>query len=84
MATPVATATALHGNPTECHGNPGGTLMFTVPRLGLGLGFHGMPWRSGEGSVVCRGRCRRRFCRRRCHDIYFVKKTIIYTFGLLS
>ena len=45
MATPAATATALHGNPTECYGDPYGTPMFTVPRLGSGLGFgcHGMP-----------------------------------------
>ena len=31
IATPVATATALHDNPTECHGNPHGTPMFTAP-----------------------------------------------------
>ena len=36
---PAATATALHGNPTECHGNPNGTPKFTAPRLGLGLGL---------------------------------------------
>jgi len=28
-----------------------------------------MPWRSVEGSVVCRGRCRGRFCRRWCHGM---------------
>ena len=54
MATPAATATALHGNPTECHGNPHGTPMLTATRLGLGiglgLGFHGIPWRSVEDS----------------------------------
>ena len=66
MAAPAATdtapPTAPHGNPTACYGNPRGT-----PRcrrhLGLGLGFHGMPWRSVEGSVVCRGS----FCCRWCH-----------------
>ena len=33
MVTPAATATALNGTPTECHGNPHGTQMFTAPRL---------------------------------------------------
>ena len=71
MATPSATAMALRGNPTECHGNSHGTLMFTAPRLGLGvgfglgLGFHGMPWMSVKGSMVCRGRC----CLRGCHGV---------------
>ena len=51
-ATPAATATALHGDPTECHGNPYGTPMFMAPRLGLELGV-GLGW--GEGSMVCRG-----------------------------
>ena len=80
MATPVATATALHGSPTECNGNPHGTPMFTAPRLGsglgLGLGFHGMSWGSVEGSVVCRGRRRGRFCCRWCHGMprHVVKK----------
>ena len=66
METPAAAATALHGNPTECHDNPHGTPMFTAPRLGLGMGLgfrsgvHGMRWRSAEGSVVYRGRCRGR------------------------
>ena len=70
-ATPAATATALHGMswPPPRHPNVHGTSMFTAPRLGLGLGigvalglgFHGMPWRSVEGSVVYRGRCRGRF-----------------------
>ena len=71
MAPPAATTTALHGNPTECHVNPRGTPMSTAPRLGLGLGlgFHGMPWRSAEGSVVCCGRCRGRFCRRWRHGV---------------
>ena len=50
MATPAATGTAFRGNLTACHGNPHGPLMPVAPRLGLGLGFHGMPWRSGEGS----------------------------------
>ena len=69
MATTAATATALHGDPTACHGNPHGTPMSTAPRvglgLGIGLGFQGMPRRSEEGSVVCRGR----FCRRWCHGM---------------
>ena len=51
-ATPSATSTALHGNPTESHGNPHVTPMFTAPRLGSGFhdavevrgGFGGMPW----------------------------------------
>ena len=30
---PAATATALHSNPTECHGNPHGTPMSTAPKL---------------------------------------------------
>ena len=62
MANPAATATALHGTtPRYVMATP------TAPRLGLGLGFgsgcHSMPWRSVEGSVVCRGR----FCCRSCH-----------------
>ena len=43
MATPTATATTLHGNPTTCHGNPHGTPMSTVPRLGLGPLIRTMP-----------------------------------------
>ena len=54
MATPLATATALHGDPTACHGNPQGTPMPTAPinRLGLPmlgsalvLAVHGMAWK---------------------------------------
>ena len=51
MATIAATATALHGNLTACHEEARGTPMSTARRLGSGLGFHGMPWRSVEGSV---------------------------------
>ena len=64
-ATPAGTATvsptSLYGNLTACHGNDHGTAMSSALRvglgsgLGLGLGFHGMPWRSMEGSMVCRG-----------------------------
>ena len=46
-----------------CHG------WYDRVRLGLGLGFHGIPWRSVEGSVVCHARCRGRFCRRWWHGI---------------
>ena len=70
IATPVATASALHGNLTACHGNPHGTPTPAAPRLGLRLGLHGMPWRSVEGSVVCRGK----FCRRWCHGMSRKKK----------
>ena len=76
---PRGNATALHGNPAECHDNPYGTPMSTATRLGLGLrlglgvglglGFHGIPWRSVEGSVVCRGICCGRLCCRCCHGM---------------
>ena len=57
MATPAATTTALHGDPTACHGTPHGRPMFTAPRVrgrvtDKRLGFHGTPWRSVEDSVV--------------------------------
>ena len=52
MATPAATATALHGSPTAYHG-----------RSGLGLGLHDMPWRSVGGSVVCREWLRGKPCK---------------------
>ena len=55
MATPAAIATAHHGNLTACHGSSHGTPMSTAPRLGLvlglGYGFHDMPWTSVGGSV---------------------------------
>ena len=56
-----------------------GTPISTAPRLGLslGLGFHGMPWRSVEGSEVCRARCRGRFCRRWSHGMSR-KRTTMY------
>ena len=63
-------------------GVPGDRVRVRVLGLGLGLGlrFHGMPWRSVEGSVVRRGRCRGRLCRWWCHGMprytrYVVKKT---------
>ena len=46
--TAASPPTALRGNPTACHGDPG-------PRH-LGLGFHGMPWRPVECCVVFHGR----------------------------
>ena len=64
MAIPAATPTGLYCHTTECHGNPHGTPMLTTPRLGFMLEFHCMPWRSVEGSVVCREIRRSRFCRR--------------------
>ena len=69
------------GISAECDDNPHGTPLFTAPKSGLGLGFHGMPWRSVEGSiwyavddaVEVRGRfrvvCRGRFCRGWCHGM---------------
>ena len=67
-----------HSMVTPRNVNPHGPPMFTAPRLGLGLGlgFHGMPWASVEGSVVYRGRCRGRLCRRWCHGMprHVVKK----------
>ena len=45
--------------------------------LGLSFGFHGMPRRSVEGSVVCHGQCRGRVCRRWCHGMSR-KRTIMY------
>ena len=61
----------LVGNLAACHGNLHGTPMSTAPRLGLALWLEvqGMPWRSVGDSVVCRGRCRGRFCRGQCHGI---------------
>ena len=65
MAITPEPATVLHGNSTACHDNLHGTPMSKAPRLGMGLGlvlgFHGMPLRSVEDSVVCRGRCLGRF-----------------------
>ena len=45
------------GNLTACHGNPHGTPMSTASGLRLGLGFHGMPCRSVEGSVEDAVKC---------------------------
>ena len=39
MATLAITATALHRNPTEWHGNPHGTPIITAPSFGLGIGL---------------------------------------------
>ena len=62
MATPAAITSAVHGNPTENHGHPHGTLKFTAPRLGLGLGLglglrSRVPWyavkvRNGSGGML--------------------------------
>ena len=69
MATPAATASALHGDPTAYHGNPHGTPTSTapihrlrLPRLGLVLvsGFHGMPWKILPQVVPCHGMSRKR------------------------
>ena len=58
MATPSVTDTALHGNRTECHGNPHSTSMSTAPRVRVRVRgrvrwyvvevrgrFGGMPWK---------------------------------------
>ena len=72
MAVPAATATALHGR----HSMATSRHVMTTPtapqcprHLGLGLGFHGMPWKSVECFVVGRGRCRGTFCRTWYHGM---------------
>ena len=70
-----------HGTPWRPHGIPWQSprhpnFQGTQVRgwhLGLGLelrlGFHSMPWRREDDSVVCRGRCRGRFCCRLFHGV---------------
>ena len=69
IVTPVIIATALTRNLTACQGNPRATPTSTAPRVGVGLGFHGVPWRSVERSVVCRGQCSATGDRWWCHDM---------------